>query len=107
MDLTKLSISELRELDSQITVEIAEGDRRRKAEAMQQIHAVAAALGVPLESLLAPKGKVERQPGQRAKTQGYRDPANPSNVWGGAGPRPAWMKAALAAGVPLDQLRAD
>jgi DNA-binding protein H-NS len=107
MDLTKLSISELRELDSQITVEIAEGDRRRKAEAMQQIHAVVAALGMPLERLLAPKGKSERQLGQRAKTQGYRDPTNPSNVWGGAGPRPAWMKAALSAGVPLDQLRAD
>jgi DNA-binding protein H-NS len=109
MDLSKMSLEELRELDAQISVEIVEGEKRRRADAIQQIQAVAESLGVPLKTLLAPKAKVkgERQPGQRAKTQAYRDPANPSNVWAGAGPRPAWMKAALSAGVPIDQLRAD
>lgn len=107
MDLRKMSIEELRELDCQVSAEIVNGDKRRKAEALQQIQAVAASLGLPLKSLLAPKAESQQQRGQRDKTQAYRDPTNPSNVWAGAGPRPAWMKAALAAGVPIEQLRAD
>ena len=45
-------------------------------------------------------------PKARAKTQraGFRD--DQGNTWGGRGPRPAWLKAALAAGKSLDELRA-
>jgi DNA-binding protein H-NS len=109
MDLSKMSIGELRELDGQIAVKIVEGEKRRKTEAIEQIQAVADSVGIPLKDLLAPKGQKEGRgaASARRKTQAYRDPANPSNVWAGAGPRPAWFKSALAAGVPIERLLAD
>ena len=38
-------------------------------------------------------------------TPKYRDAAG--NAWSGRGPRPRWVKAAMAAGKSLDDLRAD
>lgn len=104
MDLSKFSDAELRELDAQITVAIKGGREQNLAIAMEQIRAVASSVGLSLEEILKDKGSTPAK--ERAKTQGYRDPVNPKNTWGGAGPRPAWLKSALAAGVPLEQLRA-
>ncbi|WP_441295236.1 H-NS family nucleoid-associated regulatory protein [Massilia rubra] len=36
----------------------------------------------------------------------YQDPINLANTWAGIGPRPKWLKSALAAGVQMDALRA-
>lgn len=37
----------------------------------------------------------------------YQDPQDPTRTWTGRGPRPAWFKAALAAGTPAVALRVD
>ena len=34
----------------------------------------------------------------------YRNPDNPAQTWSGKGKRPAWVKAALAAGKSLESL---
>jgi DNA-binding protein H-NS len=36
----------------------------------------------------------------------YRDPQNPSQTWSGRGQPPAWVRGKLAAGTPLEKLRA-
>lgn len=100
-----MSYGELRELSDRISKEIVQAEGQGKAAAIEQIYAVARSVGLSLQEILNEKGAKSAKP--RAKTQGYRDPANPTNTWGGAGPRPAWLKSALAAGVPLDQLRAQ
>ena len=105
MNLSKMSIEKLRELDGQISLEIARGESRRKAEAIEQIQQIAASVGVPLIELLTTPTKNERKTNGGRKTQAYRDPTNPLNVWRGKGPQPAWMRAALAAGVSIDRLR--
>ena len=46
----------------------------------------------------AAKKKVGRKPGRPAAAK-FRDEAG--NTWGGRGPRPAWLRAALAAGKQL------
>ena len=105
MDLSKMSLAELRELHEKISHELDQGARRRRESAIQDIIAVANSLGLSIREIL--KGTANPQAALRSKTQSYIDPTNPSNVWGGAGPRPAWLKSALAAGVPIDQLRAQ
>ena len=102
MDLTSLSLAELRKLDEQIVRQLALRETRQRAAAIEEIYAVAHRLGLPLQSILdaEPAAKPRRQ------TQRYRDPTNPANQWSGAGPRPAWFKRALAAGVPLASLTA-
>jgi DNA-binding protein H-NS len=50
----------------------------------------------------AGKKRVGAKPGKRALAAAkYRDDAG--NAWGGRGPRPAWLRSALAAGRTLDE----
>lgn len=104
MDLTKLSLSDLLDLDAKISAQMARGEAKRREAAIEQIYAVAHALGVPLQSILDGGRKKPTKP--RRQGQRYKDPSNLLNTWAGVGPRPAWFKKALAAGVPLDSLRA-
>lgn len=100
-----MSFGELRELKDKISQEIVRAEGQGKATAIEQIHAIANSVGLSLQEILKEKSAKSAKP--RAKTQAYRDPVNPANIWGGAGPRPGWLKSALAAGVPLDRLRAQ
>ena len=104
MDLSKLSAAELVALDSKISGLIEKLGKEERKAAIERIYAVAHGLGMPLEAILKGAPKVTSK--TRAKGQKYQDPKNPANTWGGSGPRPAWLKAALAAGVTLEALRA-
>ncbi len=104
MNLTTLSLADLRDLDAKIAAQIARGEARRREAAIEQIYAVAHKLGMPLQSIL--DGGRERSENARPKRQHYQNPSDPSNTWAGVGPRPDWLKKALAAGVPIDSLRA-
>jgi DNA-binding protein H-NS len=105
MDLSNMSLAELRELNEKISHLLDQGVQRRRERAIQEIIEVASSVGLSIREIL--KGNANPKAAQRSKTQSYIDPSNPSNVWGGAGPRPAWLKSAIAAGVPNDQLRAE
>lgn len=37
----------------------------------------------------------------------YRNPSNPSETWSGKGPRPRWVREALANGMTLEDLEAS
>jgi DNA-binding protein H-NS len=103
MDLSKMSLAELRELNEKISHELDQGARRRKETAIKEIITVANSVGMSIREIL--RGNNNPQEKQRAKAQTYIDPVNPANIWGGTGPRPAWLKSALSAGVAIDQLR--
>ena len=55
----------------------------------------------------AKKPKAEKKPAKRVARKGAKASAAPKykdesgNVWGGRGPRPAWLRTALAAGKQL------
>ena len=104
MNLTTLSLADLRDLDAKIATQIARGEAKRREAAIEQIYAVAHSLGLPLQSLL--NGDREQSANTRPQRQRYQNPSDPSNTWAGVGPRPDWLKKALAAGVPIDSLRA-
>ena len=107
MDLSQMSLAQLRGLNDTISVLIASRHKKERADAIEQIYAVAHRLGVPLQTLLqeaegVKMGKMKK----RREGIVYQDPTNLANTWVGIGPRPKWLKSALAAGVQMDALRA-
>jgi DNA-binding protein H-NS len=104
MDLSKMSVAESRALDAKVAGLIEKGRKKEREAALERIYAVAHSLGMPLAAIM------QSDSTKLAKTRPtgpkYRDPKNSANTWGGSGPRPAWIKAALAAGVALEGLRA-
>lgn len=74
----------------------------RIKDAIQAYGLTAADLGLAARAPKAAKvGKKRagRKPGKAAAAAKYRDDAG--NTWGGRGPRPAWLRDALAAGKQL------
>jgi DNA-binding protein H-NS len=79
-----------------------EGVVARIKEAIKAYGLTAADLGLVARVAQAAKpGKKRagRKPGKAAAAAKYRDEAG--NTWGGRGPRPAWLREALAAGKQL------
>jgi DNA-binding protein H-NS len=72
----------------------------RIKEAIRAYGLTAADLGL---SVRGPRAAAGRKPGRKSskstRSAKYRDDAG--NVWGGRGPRPAWLRNALAAGKQL------
>lgn len=94
MDLNKLSLKELKELQSQVTKAIAGYDDRRKKEALAELEEKARTLGFSLSELTGVSVGRKRSPAV-AK---YADPQNPSVTWSGRGRKPRWFDAALKSG---------
>lgn len=98
----------------------AEAVRRQEVEGViARIKEAIAVYGLTAEDLgLAPqpRGRSNASPAKPARAKGkasaaqegkavrYRDDAG--NTWGGRGPRPRWLRNALAAGKTLDDLAA-
>lgn len=94
MDLSKLSLDELRVLRKDVEKAIKEFAKRKRSEAMKEIQAVAKKHGLSVDDIMGGKSK-----GKKSKTPAkYRNPANPEQEWSGRGRQPAWFKSALAAG---------
>lgn len=97
IDLSDLSLSELKKLEKDIAKAIATFEERQKAEARAEAEAVAKKFGFALVDLVdasTPKKKVPPE----AK---YRHPENPALTWSGRGRKPGWISEGLAAGKTL------
>jgi DNA-binding protein H-NS len=101
MDLSNLSVPELRKLEEKIKQELKKRERQDIVKAREQILAIAQSVGVPLKELLAG--------GARAKTGSvavrFRNPSDQSQQWTGRGRQPKWVKDWLESGKSLDLLR--
>ena len=98
IDLTALSLAELKKLEKDVGKAIATFEERQKAEARAEAEAVAKKFGFVLADLLetgAPKRKT-------APAARYRHPENPLVTWSGLGRKPGWITEGLAAGKKLE-----
>ena len=102
MDLSKLSASDLRNLQDQVAQELKAREQEEVAEAREQIMAIAQRVGIPLKDLVMSAARVK---GSKTGTR-YRHPSDASLQWSGRGRQPRWIKEWLAAGHALDGLRA-
>jgi DNA-binding protein H-NS len=98
--LDKMSLEELQAHQREVDSAIKGFEKKRRADAVQELREVAKKHGFTLEELTG--GKVAK-----AGTKGaakYANPADASQTWTGRGRQPNWVKAALKAGKSLDSL---
>jgi DNA-binding protein H-NS len=81
--------------------------KKELAGVIKEIKGVIAAWGLTAEDLgLSGARKTTKKVGGKAaaRTVAYQDESG--NTWGGRGPRPQWLRAALDAGRTLDEFKA-
>jgi DNA-binding protein H-NS len=98
--IDKLSLAELKALQSDVAKAIESFESRRKAEALEAIAATAKAQGFTLAELLGSKPPRKRTP----VAPKYAHPENMSITWSGRGRKPKWVEAALGAGQSMADL---
>lgn len=101
MDLSKMSLGDLRNLQDAIKQEMKKREHQEVAKAREQILAIAQSVGVPLKELISS--------GRGGKTGSvavrYRHPDNASQQWTGRGRQPKWVKEWVDSGKSMDALR--
>ena len=102
VNLEKLSLEELRQLEKEVQSAIASFEKRKRNEALAAVAAAAKEHGFDLADLLGDerpsKGRKQPLPPK------YQHPDDPSKTWSGRGRQPEWMKGSLAEGKALDDL---
>ena len=101
MDLSTLSMDELKNLLALVPAEIKRREKKGKAEALKAIQACAAEHGYNLEELVGASPLTMKRSPVAVK---YRHPENADLSWTGRGRQPKWIAEFVAAGRTLDQL---
>ena len=99
MQLEKLSLKELRDLQAKVSKAIFYFEKKRKAEALSELKALARSKGFSLEEILEEINSKKAKVPSAAK---YVDPSDPDHSWSGRGRRPKWIVDALQNGASLE-----
>ncbi len=115
MELTKLSLIELRRLQTKIDSEIKRRSDTARKNLIKQIKKMAAEKGLSLDEVMgsdsAPATPAKQR--KRAKKSGkpataaamkYRNPENAAMEWSGRGRRPQWVLDWLKQGKQIEEL---
>lgn len=103
MDLSTLSIAELKSLQEKIPGEISRREKDEKARIRKEIEDLAKKNGYSLNELLGEAAeKVAKV--KKAVAAKYRHPEDHSLTWTGRGRQPKWVAAFLASGGSLERL---
>ena len=97
MDLTTLSLADLKKLRKDVEKAITGFEVRKKQEALAALEAKAAEMGFSLSELTGP--------GKKATAPKYRNPEDDNQTWTGRGRQPDWFKAAIASGKTAEELK--
>ena len=103
MDLSALTVVELRDLQQQIPTELKRREAQDKVKILNEARAFVKSRGYALEDLLGKEIKAKGPTG-KVKVE-YRHPKNAALEWTGRGRQPKWVGEWLAAGGTLDALR--
>lgn len=102
MDISTLSLVQLKELLQQIPAEIKRREKDEKEKLLNELQSLAVARGFSLEQLLKSdvgEGKVKKT--VKAK---YRNPLHAEQTWTGRGRKPQWVLDQLAQGKTIESL---
>ena len=103
MDISTLSIAQLKELQAKIPAEIIKRQTEDKQKVLDQMTALATSHGFTLEELLGKKGAVKKAGGKKVAAK-YRHPSQPDLTWTGRGRKPVWVADWIASGKTLESL---
>lgn len=103
MDISTLSLAELKNLLNTLPAEIKHREKSEKAKTLKELEAFAAERGFSLNELLGDAStKVKKEKSTVAVK--YRHPQNAELAWTGRGRQPKWVAELLASGATLEQL---
>ncbi len=98
INVDKLSLKELTDLEARVKRAIVSAQAREKEEFRNEVAALAAKRGISVAEVFgATRGA--RAGGKVAVK--YRNPDNPSDTWTGRGRQPKWLAAAMKKGAKL------
>lgn len=97
IDLSNLSLAELKQLRKDVEKTITGFEARKKNEALVALEAKAAELGFSLSELTSGTKKISAPK--------YRNPDDSTQTWTGRGRQPEWFKTAIASGTSTDALK--
>jgi DNA-binding protein H-NS len=100
MDLSAMSLDELKTLKKDIEKAITTFEERKRLEAIAAVEAKVKEMGFTLAELTG--GKSNGKAGAPVSVPKYVHPENPTVTWTGRGRQPRWIKEALQAGKSLD-----
>lgn len=103
MDISTLSVTELKSLLDQIPAEIKRREKQEKDRIRQELEALAAKSGYTLDELLGEAREKVRKVTQPVAVK-YRHPLDTTLTWTGRGRQPKWVVAFLNAGGTQEQL---
>lgn len=102
MDLKKLSVDALEDLQQKIMGEIERRHQEAVSEAVSKVKELANAAAIPVEDLLE-LVKAENRRSKVVQKAKYKDPSTGA-TWTGKGRKPGWVVSFLEAGGSLEQL---
>ena len=102
IDLTALSLEELKALKRQVDRQVDGWQERKRREAIAAAEEAAREHGFNLADLGLAGGRGRRR-GAPSPAR-FANPDDPTQTWGGRGRRPGWVNDALAAGKSLEDL---
>lgn len=104
MDLSHLSIAELKELQGRIPEAIAKKKSEEKQKVIDETKAFLAAKGYSLDDVIG-KSKGARKGAPRGPVAvKYRHPQNGDLTWTGRGRKPAWVAEWISSGKKIEAL---
>lgn len=103
MDLSTLSVPQLRDLQQQIPAELKRRESEDKERVLNEARAFIKARGYTIEDLLTKEVKVKSATVKKVQVK-YRHPENAELEWTGRGRKPKWVEAWVANGGNLDNL---
>lgn len=103
MDISTLSVAQLRDLQQQIPAEIKRREAQDKVNILNEVKALAKARGYSLEDLVGKDVKIAKATRGTVKAK-YQHPQDGSLQWTGRGRKPKWVEAWLAGGGKIEAL---
>ena len=103
MNLSPLSLADLKALAEQVRKEIGSREQDEVRAARDQIFAIAQSIGIPLSELLESKAIKDKKSSKPAAVK-FRHPDDTGKVWTGRGRKPAWVIGLESAG-EIDKAR--
>lgn len=100
MDISGLSVAELKQLQAQIPKEIERRQKEERSKLLQELEAKATAAGFSLDELVSEA----KQRGRAPAAAKYRHPQDAGLTWSGRGRQPRWVAAFIDNGGSLENL---
>ncbi|MCB1510461.1 MAG: H-NS histone family protein [Hyphomicrobiaceae bacterium] len=100
MNLDKMSLTDLVELERKVKVAISSARERERVEVKEKVEELIRNAGFSLDELFT-RGRG----GNKGKTVApkYANPANPAETWSGRGRKPNWLVARINKGASIEE----